>query len=143
MHFRSGVRVKVSESQFITMTLTERTTAAIAWIDAQIAICKAATDGPWNNSGGDIFTSGQPAQHILYVTSANYSHRTNIRNAAFIATSRTGYPAMLEAMKVAIEAIIQIGYYEVDGEMKNDGSFNGRRAEKGLLKILTTIESLK
>jgi len=100
------------------MNLTERTTAALAWIDGQLAICNAATDGPWETD----LASKHPA---IFNDNGDFL-ATDVwpNDATFIATARTGYPAMLARMKVAID-------YLRDGD-----------DVKPINSILTTIESL-
>ena len=83
------------------MTLTERTTAALAWLDVQLAICNAATEGPWHKDSarGVMALNGGP---ICYPIG---TPEVEEKDATFIAAARTGYPAMLEGMKVATKAL--------------------------------------
>lgn len=106
-------------------SLTERTTAALAWLDSQLAICNAATDGPWEEGGWSrlIKTSRKESIHV--------EHRGN---HSFIAAARAGYPAMMEGMKVAIEGLREIT--TVEGPMRV-------WASDSLESILTRIEKLK
>lgn len=80
------------------MTITERTSAAREWIDSQLALCNAATGGPWETD----LESTHPAvfdEKGVFIATDVWSH-----DAAFIAAARTGYPEMLEGMKAAMEA---------------------------------------
>jgi hypothetical protein len=81
------------------MTLTERTTAALAWIGAQLAICNAATDAPWTPDWGRIREANCKT---ICATVGAYDNSDWLNNAAFIAATRTGYPAMLEIAALAI-----------------------------------------
>jgi hypothetical protein len=101
------------------MNLTERTTAALAWIDGQLAICEGATEGPWETD----LASKHPAI---------FNHRGDFlatdvwpNDATFIETARTGYPAMLTIAKLSIDTAQTFGLHET------------------LESILTTIENLK
>lgn len=96
------------------MNLTERTNAALAWIDAQLALCNAATDGPWRADNTDV--------------TANYATvciPRDKRNVPFISAARSGYPAMLELAKLYLDTALTLGLHE------------------SLEKILTKIEKLK
>ena len=125
-------------------TLTERTADALAWIDSQLAICNAATRGPWihdvsRGTIGDVITADSDAiaqaQQRIDTSGHGNERQTEIRNknAAFIAAARTGYPAMLESMKLAIETI---SYTQID--INQIGTL-----EKILEIILTRIEALQ
>jgi hypothetical protein len=81
-------------------TLTERTTATLAWIDAQLAICNAATEGPWEHSGGNGIHKMISRTYGTCIATTDGEQRKP--NAAFIAAARTGYPAMLEGMKMQL-----------------------------------------
>ena len=104
------------------MNLQERTTAALAWIDAQLAICNAATEIILDD--GDVWDS----EGVSIVSS--YNDETS----AFIAAARTGYPAMLEGMKTANKGLQQFA-----------ASFDDipNAAMSALNSLLTTIESLQ
>ena len=107
------------------MNLQDRTTAALAWIDAQLALCNAATeiildDGDaWDSEGVSIVSS--------------YNDETSV----FIAAARTGYPAILEEMKAAIE---EFQWQSSDNRIGETGKI---RAQQALDSILTKIESLQ
>ena len=118
-------------------TLTERTTAALAWLDAQLAICNAANKGQWTpqkwieNPGvaeGYNVISG----NILVVY--NMHGACCKSDADFIAAARTGYPAMLEEWKATIEYI-----------QRNEPWFGGHNCSLDdlLEQILTSIEQLQ
>ena len=121
------------------MNLTERTDRALTWIEKQLAICNAATAGkwvtpddePWNvwerqgseNGAHCVADCGPRRNHARGMTSS-------LANAAFIAAARTGYPAMLNGMKIAIEwAVFQD---------KHGNPGNGLLAD-----LVTKIESLQ
>ena len=126
-------------------TLTERTASALAWIDSQLAICNAATAGPWYISPDDDYLIGDEGKgHIAiikpeiglpypwYLARIPNSSPHKQENAAFIAASRTGYPEMLEGMKVEIEAFAETAsFYHTPSHF----------SEK-LEQILTRIEAL-
>ena len=125
-------------------TLTERTASALAWIDSQLAICNAATKCPWNDGWEIIGVTCDwqekiPDSHAVVATSVGFSEGAAVaitsrtEDNAFIAAARTGYPAMLEAMKLAIETI---SYTQID--IKHIGTL-----EKILETILTRIEALQ
>ena len=101
-------------------TLTERTAAAIAWIDWQLAKCNNATPPPW-------FTKPDEKMHPAVRFSQSHC------DADFIALARTGYPAALEGMKLAIEGI---GFMQIHIETAPDFG-------KLLDSILAKIEALK
>ena len=105
------------------MNLTDRTDRALTWIDSQIAIFKAATPPefviPTGYSG--LNNKGLHYRVGWHHGVADYS--------AFIAVARTGYPAMLQGMKIAIEWAV---FQEKHG---NPG--NGLLAD-----LVTIIESL-
>ena len=107
------------------MNLTERTTAALAWIDGQLAICNAATDGPWETD----LASKHPA---IFNDGGDFL-ATDVwpNDATFIATARTGYPAMMAGMKVAIEGMAVFRRMGMVTE-----------SDIQLEQILTTIENL-
>lgn len=105
--------------------ITERTTAALAWIDSELVKCDGATKWPWNNSNCDLFTNSYPAQHILHVDSSNYNMATNRANSRFIASARTGYPAMLEVARDTLESLRHK---------------NNHTADSTIMRILTIIE---
>ena len=136
------------------MKLNERTTAALAWIDDQLAICNAATKGPWTAHDGwsvddnrEKTKSEHPDWCEITGAKASLSGHIGFPNAAFIAIARTGYPAMLEGMKVSIEALRDtLDDPEYGGETcDNEG--RGCHAcasnEKALHEILIKIESLQ
>ena len=105
------------------MNLTERTTAALAWIDAQIALCNAATKGAWRADG---ISSATVWSTDIRPTLISTGSRDD--DATFIAAARTGYPAILDGMKVAIESLQLIAGYDWTNSLE---------------KILTKIENLK
>lgn len=105
-------------------TLTERTTAALSWIDAQLALCNAATDKPWEydmNEWVHSLSAGRPAAALP----------SSRANGKFIAAARNGYPAMLESTKHSLLAFMEI---EAHGFCQCDKAINF---------ILTPIEALK
>jgi hypothetical protein len=110
------------------MTLTERTANALAWIEGQLAICKAATDGPWMaTESHDIMSSG--SQFLIALTSGGSGYLNDAKqNATFIAASRTGFPAMLESMKVALCSV--------------ERGVNGLNDYGALTQVLALIEGL-
>ena len=127
--------------------LTERTTAALAWLDSQLAICNAAPDGPWETSPNDDYLFGEETKgHIAivkpesgfpypwYLARIPFSAPSQNSIATFIAAARTGYPAMLEGMKTAIKGLQQFA-----------ASFDDipNAAMSALNSLLTTIESLQ
>ena len=106
------------------MNLTERTNAALAWIDKEIALCSAATKGSWRVDG---ISSAMVWSTDIRPTLISTGSRDD--DARFIAAARNGYPAMLEGMKVAIEWL----RYMTPG-MSQTESLN---------EILAKIENLK
>ena len=133
------------------MNLTERTNAALAWIDKELALCNAATDGPWKvkQIGEHSLTNLRVVSPIGVAISSEevtvgiaeiLVHRTREEmkaskaseeeqaNAAFIAAARNGYPAILDGMKVAIESLQLIAGYDWTNSLE---------------KILTKVENLK
>lgn len=121
-------------------TLTERTTAALSWLDAQLAICNAATKGPYQvilaSPDNELLTDIVRSKEGL-VLALCQNRPEHLSNAAFIVAARTGYPAMLEGMKVAIECLQLIASKEPD-ETKAKLA-----AHFSLDSILTKIESLQ
>jgi hypothetical protein len=117
-------------------TLNERTNDAIAWIDAQLAICKASTDGPWIDSENYLIGGWWVQDAVTKKNESSIADFCFEPNAAFIAASRTGYPAMLELMKVSVEVLDEFC-----------GALTPRlEREYALMKldeILIKIESLK
>ena len=112
-------------------TITERTTAALAWIDSQLAICNAATAGQWAvDSARGVMAVGLGWSPICYPFG---SVETEYNDAAFIAAARTGYPAMLEGMKESLKMLAD----EVDDSMPY--CF----ADRILESILPKIEALR
>ena len=109
------------------MNLTERTTAALEWIDAQLAICEAENEGPWKSDRGYVIGNKE-----IIVASNCWP-----KDATFIAAARTGYPAMLEGMNVAIAGILNIQKASL---VAGNNDLSQRMA---LDSILTTIENLK
>lgn len=129
-------------------TLTERTTAALAWIDSQLVICNAATDGPWihdtsRGTIGDVITADfdaiAQAQQRIDAAGHGNKRQTEMRNknAAFIATARTGYPAVLDGMTFAIRCLQLMAIREPDDSKAKIA------AHFTLSEILTKIESLQ
>ena len=132
------------------MKLTERTSAALAWIDEQLAICNAATKGPWND-GWELqgvtcdWQVKIPNSHAVVATEVGFSEGTAVaitdksEDAAFITAARTGYPAMLEGMKIAIEWLLK--QYKCGEHFENEyaKAFTGNQ----LFALLTKIESLQ
>ena len=126
-------------------TLTERTAAALAWIDSQLAICNAATDGPWIRCNtGDIFTDTEEARRGVegnHVADCDPSGDKSVHcirsDAAFIAAARTGYPEMLEGMKFAIEALSGLSTGRVEFGHLQDS------ADIALETILAKTEALQ
>ena len=136
------------------MNLTERTNAALAWIDKELALCNAATDGPWKvkQIGEHSLTNLRVVSPIGVAISSEevtvgiaeiLVHRTREEmkaskaseeeqaNAAFIAAARNGYPAMLESAKNSLLAF---------REIEEHGFCH---CEKAINFILTKIENLK
>jgi len=129
-------------------TLTDRATAALAWLDAQLAICKAATKGPWREGTNNVW------QDDLLIPIVEMRHRVRMEDgrriipfhgdsyeapqsdAAFIAAARTGYPSLLDGMKVAIEAL---SVSSEEALSKADKHWS----KVALDSILTKIESLQ
>jgi hypothetical protein len=63
-------------------------------IDAELAICEAATDGPWQDGeAGNCNVVSFNTDDIIGV-----AHVSSMRNARFIARARTGYPATLHEL---------------------------------------------
>lgn len=122
------------------MTLQDRTTSALAWIDAQLAICNAATKGPWhiqkytNYHGFSVWGSGCCIAERWYNDAvAEKDAKELAGDAAFIAAARVGYPAMLEGMKVAIKGLCAFRPYREDRPA----------LQKVLISMLNQIESLQ
>ena len=119
-------------------TLTERTKAALAWIDAQLAICSAATKGPWirpSRFATHLYAEASMNHGKLICDCPDSSPRGEQHgpDADFIAAARTGYPAMLEGMKVSIAAFAETAsFYQIPSHF----------SEK-LESIITKIESLQ
>ena len=117
------------------MNITERTTAALGWLDAQLAICDAATKGPWGASYDNDTGEDDDYYYEWQVAGPAQLHGDNaVSDAAFIAAARTGYPAILEGMKAAIKGLQQFA-----------ASFDDipNAAMSALNSLLTTIESLQ
>ena len=118
-------------------TITERTAATLAWIDSQIALCNAATDGPWN-----LFPHPHDDCNAVAICgnefcgSAIMAYLNPEANSAFIAAARTGYPAMLESMKVAIKTLESIHRQQVNYTL-------AERSAKSLETILAKVEALQ
>ena len=112
-------------------TLPERTAAALAWIDSQLAICNAATDGPWKDSENYLIGGWWVQDNVAKEHEGSIADCCRKEDAAFIAAARTVCPALLEGMKVAIEGFREIT--TVEGPMRV-------WAKDSLESILTKIE---
>lgn len=107
-------------------TLTDRLTAYYAHLDAQLALCDAATAGPWREGTFNVWQDDLllpicEMRHRSYkdggVTQMlvkGDSSETMQNDAAFIAAARTGYPDTLRNLKRAMEALEEFRNKEHD-----------------------------
>ena len=89
------------------MTLTDRANRALKQIDAELAVCDAATPGKWLEQSDEIVAEVLEFRPIARAYGTRTSSQEDKKNAAFIATARTGYPAALKGLKVAIESLLK------------------------------------
>jgi len=87
-------------------TPTDIAAALLAYLDEQIALCDAATPGPWwHDDERDVIVSvhippgkSAAASPVVLLT---YQPRKKLRDAdgTLAAAARTGYPALLRALR--------------------------------------------
>ena len=111
------------------MTLTDRANRALKQIDAELAVCDAATPGKWFYHDGMVTCTLppllEPHERPCNVAKChtesvfrdkNITHEQMHGNARFIATARTGYPAALRGLKVAIEGFLKLANSDVSAD---------------------------
>ena len=81
------------------MIITEQAAQVLAEIDAELAICEKATDGPWRNDEQTRIL-GKPGM------AGSLGHAAFREDATFIASARTVCPKALRMNKTAIEGLL-------------------------------------
>lgn len=72
--------------------------ALLADIDTALAVCDAATPGPWRHHGRQILVGG--AVNLRLPNAAEWRMMDDL---SFYAHARSGYPAALRALRAAVE----------------------------------------
>lgn len=74
------------------------------------ALCDAASSAPWLEK--------IEHNHRLVVGAADLTIAYDVlgKNADFIISARTGYPAALASLRIAFEVIEELGQLDIDGE---------------------------
>lgn len=85
----------------------------LAWITEQERVCAEATPGPWIESHYRVFSDPLPG-HVAFTqvcfTAHNNATRTEraMRDGTFIATTRTGYPLVLAALRAEVQRHVTV-----------------------------------
>ena len=94
------------------MTTQQRAAKVLQEIDAALALAEKATKGPWDKSRYHYprfivqRTNGQDNDAFPGVRSVCETEQSKPHDAAFIASSRTGWPTALRCLKTAIEGML-------------------------------------
>jgi hypothetical protein len=92
-------------------TLQDRAALALQQIESELAVCDAATPGRWHVTEHNPLAVDARDEYCIAVADPMISRSgTSEANAAFIGTARTGYPAALLGLKLAIEWLLKLEY---------------------------------
>lgn len=100
------------------MSISERATKVLQEIDEQLALIENATPGPWDVHWHQLV---QKDSGVICISSPHAPTAWE-KNRHFIAASRTGWPAALRCLKVAIEGLLRVERWnlEVGWDARND-----------------------
>lgn len=121
------------------MTLTERAALVLQQIDADLALAEKATAGPWvviEGTRGGKEVKGPSGVWDMCVDCCE-------SDAAFIAASRTGWPASLRCLRTAIEGLIRAGSggasHAAQCKARTENGIDRYKCNCWLSKQLTTL----
>ena len=115
------------------MNITEHAALVLQQIDAALALAEKATPGPWWD-GIDVEHGTYP--DVFHFDAKKREHVTKpkyVRDATFIATSRTLLPASLEIIRDDIKSLLQITDTNCHGD--GLGCLNVAVAERRLIAL--------
>lgn len=106
------------------------------WIDEQLKLCEAATEGPWEHYADEVIEYSNSHTICAFLQSA-LPRVERMNNAAFIAAAREGYVKVLLVLRSLRKEVVQCPcctefYIEKQGEdglcpecNRMQGGFNG------------------